>query len=148
MSSIWKRPISLASLQKRIENTLCSTLGIVFTKIEDRSLSATMPVDERTIQPLGMLHGGATCALIETVGSAAANYCLADETSIAVGLDINVNHMRAVAAPSLVEAIATPWHLGRTTQVWEIRVLEKERTIAIGRLTMAIVLGEAKKAMY
>lgn len=139
-SPIWKVPLRLEEVQRRACGTLSDHLGIVFTEVTDRSLTATMPVDERSIQPLGMLHGGATAALAETVGSAAANYCVDPEEEVCLGLDLNINHLKGVKRGGIVKGVATPFHLGRSTQVWEIQMFEGEgRLIAIARLTMAVL---------
>jgi len=102
-----------------------------------------MPVDARTLQPYGLLHGGASVSLAETLGSAAAMLCVDPEKEVAVGLDINANHLRA-ATRGLVTGTARPIHVGRTTQVWEIRVEdEQQRLICIARLTVAVVPRQA-----
>jgi 1,4-dihydroxy-2-naphthoyl-CoA hydrolase len=140
---IWFTPVSLEELNRRARHSLSDHLGIEFTEIGDHFLIATMPADHRTIQPAGILHGGATCALAETVGSAAGNYCVDQREQMCVGLDININHLRPVQSGK-VEAIAQPIHLGNTTQVWEIKVFnEKKKLIAISRLTLAVI----KKAL-
>lgn len=137
---IWFIPFSIEEINSRAKNTLSEHLGIEFIEAGDNHLSATMPVDARTTQPMGILHGGASCALAETVGSAAANYCIDQTTHVCVGLDININHMRPVRS-GIVTAVAKPFHLGKTTQVWEIKLYnEQKNLIAISRLTMAIVL--------
>lgn len=98
-----------------------------------------MPVDHRTKQPLGILHGGASCVLAETVGNAAANYCVDVNNKTCVGLEINVNHIRAVQS-GIVTGIAKPLHIGRTTQVWEIRIYnEGKQLTAVSRLTVAVL---------
>lgn len=136
---IWKTPISLEEINKKCKDSLCGHLGIEFTEAGADHLTATMPVDCRTNQPMGILHGGATCALVETVGSVAAHFCV-EPGQVAVGLDINVNHMRQVSK-GLVTAITKPLHLGKTTQVWEIKVYnEEKRLIAAGRLTIAVIV--------
>jgi 1,4-dihydroxy-2-naphthoyl-CoA hydrolase len=134
---IWLVPISIEEIHLRNQNTLSDHLGIEFTEIGNDSLSAQMPVDARTLQSMGILHGGASCALAETVGSVAANYCV-DSNRYCVGLDININHIRA-AKQGMVIAIARPFHLGRGTQVWEIRLENEGKLIAIARLTMSIL---------
>ncbi len=98
-----------------------------------------MPVDARTMQPYGLLHGGASVALAETLGSVAANLCLDPATHMAVGLEINANHLRAVRSGS-VTGTARPLHIGRQTQVWEIRIAdERGRAVCVSRLTLAVV---------
>jgi 1,4-dihydroxy-2-naphthoyl-CoA hydrolase len=113
-------------------------IGIRITEIGDDFLAGTMPVDERTRQPYGILHGGASVALAETLGSTAAMLCC-EEGTAAVGLDINANHLRAVREGT-VTGVARPVHIGRSTQVWEIRIAnEAGNPTCISRLTMAVV---------
>lgn len=136
---IWKTERTLQHLQDWNRNTAAERLGIEFTEIGDDWLSARMPVDARTVQPFGILHGGASVLLAETVGSCAANLCVDAEQSYCVGLDINANHVRG-AKSGWVTATARPFHLGRTTQVWEIRIVDDAgQLICISRLTMAVV---------
>lgn len=117
-------------------------LDIRVTEIGDDFLRGTMPVDDRTRQPYGILHGGASVALAETLGSTAAMLCCEDGRA-AVGLDINANHLRAVRK-GLVTGTARPVHVGRSTQVWEIRIEDEGgKPVCIARLTMAVVPGEA-----
>jgi 1,4-dihydroxy-2-naphthoyl-CoA hydrolase len=100
---------------------------------------ATMPVDRRTHQPFGLLHGGATVALAESLGSSAANCCLDMEVEFAVGLEINANHLRSVRS-GLVTGTARPVHIGRRTQVWETRVEDEAgRLVCVSRLTLAVM---------
>lgn len=142
-NSIWNAPFTLEEINRRCKNSLCDHLGIEFTEIGRDFLTAIMPVDKRTIQPMGVLHGGATAALAETVGSAAANYCIDQSLFVCVGLDLNINHIKAVKSGP-IKAIAKPFHLGKTTQVWEIQVVNKEgNLIAVSRLTMAILAKES-----
>lgn len=136
--SIWNQPAQLEDINKASENTLVRHLGIEFTEIGDDSLVATMPVDQRTHQPLGILHGGASVSLAETVGSTAA-VMAAKEGYYAVGLDINANHIRSIRE-GVVTATAKPFHLGGSTQVWEIIITDEQgRTICVSRLTMAVL---------
>ena len=108
-------------------------------------MTATMPVDEATIQPLGMLNGGASMALIETIGSAAANLAVDRKRFVCFGLDINGNHIRPAMKGQTVTAKATPLHIGSTTQVWEVRITdEKDRLVCVGRITMAVRPREQK----
>lgn len=119
-------------------------LNIVFTAFDDNSLTATMPVDHTTKQPFGLLHGGASVALAETVGSTAANLCVDPDQSLCVGMEINANHVRAVRQ-GLVQATARPRHLGRRSQVWEIEITDtSDRLVCISRLTMAVVDRKGK----
>lgn len=130
---------SLERINADRSGTLIERLGIVMTDIGHDSISGTMPVDERTRQPYGLLHGGASVALAETLGSVAANLCLDPKTHVAVGLEINANHVRAVTSGE-VHGTATALHLGRSTQVWEIRISDPQgRLVCISRLTVAVV---------
>ena len=117
MSHIWfKKEFSLQKLQAMSAGTMGEHIGIVFTEIGDAYLKATMPVDERTRQPYGLLHGGASVALAETLGSVASSLVLDTSVFICVGLEINANHIRS-ARQGLVTGIATPIHLGSSTHV-------------------------------
>ncbi|MBY6198107.1 hotdog fold thioesterase [Vibrio hangzhouensis] len=135
--SIWKKNISLESLNRTSKNTLIEHLQIEYTGFTDNSLTATMPVCSFTHQPLGMLHGGASVVLAETLGSLAANYSV-DEGSYCVGLDINANHVRAMRSGYVI-GTAKPQHLGVSTQVWQIDITdEKQRLVCTSRLTIAV----------
>lgn len=114
-------------------------LGIKFTEIGEDYVKATMPVDERTCQPLRMLNGGASLALAESLGSMAANIALDREKFVALGLEINANHLKSEMVGGTVTGIAKPFHLGRTTQVWEIQIKNsKDELVCVSRLTMAV----------
>lgn len=131
--------LSLDFLNEWSENTMVSHLGIRFTEIGEDYLAATMPVTDKTKQPLGLLHGGANVALAETLGSVAATLTVDREKQYCVGLEINANHLKPVREGS-VKGIATPIHLGRSTQVWEIRIYTaSEQLSCISRITMAIM---------
>ncbi len=135
--SIWKKSFTLEGLNKGMENTLCDHLGMVVTEVGDDYVMGTMPVDSRTRQPMGLLHGGASVALAESLGSLAANLAV-DQKSYCVGLDINANHVRSMKT-GLVTAKASATHVGRSTQVWEITLEDEEgRLVCISRLTMAV----------
>ena len=137
--SLWKQQVSLDQLNALNRNTLGEALGIHFTEVGDDYVRATMPVDARTHQPFGLLHGGASVALAESLGSLAGKLTLDATKEMAVGLDINANHVRAVTA-GVVTGTARSLHLGRTTQVWEIRIEdEPQRLVCISRLTLAVV---------
>jgi 1,4-dihydroxy-2-naphthoyl-CoA hydrolase len=138
-NAIRHRP-DLAMLNARSAGSAVAHLGIVFTELGDDFLRGTMPVDERTKQPFGLLHGGSSVLLAETLGSMAANLCVEDPaTQQAVGLEINANHLRA-AKSGIVTGTARPLHLGRSTQVWEIRIEDESgRLVCISRLTMSVV---------
>ncbi len=136
---IWKTIIDIALANERGKNTMAEHLGIEFTAVGEDYLVARMPVDHRTLQPIGIMHGGASCALAETVGSTAANFCVDITTHYCVGLDINTNHIRSMRE-GYVWATAKPFHLGRTTQVWEIDIRNAaEQRVSINRLTMAVL---------
>ncbi|MEM1137134.1 MAG: hotdog fold thioesterase [Bacteroidota bacterium] len=114
-------------------------LGIEFTEIGKDFLCAKMPVDERTKQPLGLLHGGASVVLAETLGSLAATLCIDQEQFIGVGLEINANHIRSMKE-GFVYGKATPLHIGRSTHVWQIQIKnEKSELVCTSRITMAII---------
>jgi 1,4-dihydroxy-2-naphthoyl-CoA hydrolase len=138
---IWKREYTLEELNALCAENLAGHLGMEFTAIGPDFLRARMPVDERTRQPAGLLHGGASVALAETLGSVAANLVKNREGSMGgcVGLEINANHLRPVRS-GWVSGETRPLHLGRTTQVWEIRISDqRDRLVCISRLTIAVV---------
>lgn len=135
--SIWKQPINLELLNHTSKNTLIEHLNIVYTDFGDDFICATMPVCSFTHQPLGMLHGGASVVLAETLGSVAANFCVL-KGSYCVGLDINANHVRSVRSGHVI-GTANPIHLGVSTQVWQINITdERERLVCTSRLTIAV----------
>ncbi|MGN6482436.1 hotdog fold thioesterase [Luteibacter sp.] len=137
--AIWKHPLDLDRINGWSRNTMMETLDIRFTAFGDDWLRGTMPVDHRTQQPFGLLHGGASVVLAETLGSSAALLTLDVEKEIAVGLDINANHIRGVRG-GIVTGTAKAVHLGRTTQVWEIRIEEETgKLVCLSRLTMAVI---------
>lgn len=137
MKPIWRKNASLNQLHQLSANTMVEHTGIEFTEIGDDYLRATMPVDSRTHQPFGLLHGGASVVLAETVGSMAGNLVI-DESQYCVGLEINANHVRPVKK-GLVEAEAKPLALGRTTQVWDIRIKnDQNKLVCVARLTLAV----------
>jgi len=124
---------------ERSRNTLAAHLGIRVTEIGPDYLRATMPVNPHTHQPTGILHGGASVALAETVGSLAANLCVDMQTSVCVGQEINANHVRSVAS-GLVTATARPYHIGGRSQVWGIEIRdENDKLVCVSRLTMAVL---------
>ena len=135
----FRTPVSLDALNQLSRGTLIEHLGIVFTGAGEDWLQATMPVEGRTKQPYGLLHGGASVVLAETLGSSAGNLCLDTRESMAVGLEINANHLRAVRQ-GVVTGTARAVHVGRGTQVWEIRIeVERGRLACISRLTLAVI---------
>ena len=125
--------------------TMIDHLGIEFLEVGGDYIKARMPVDHRTIQPFGLLHGGASVALAETLGSVAANLCVDREKKMCVGLEINANHTRPVTN-GFVYGIARPIHIGVSTQVWEIRIQnEQEKLVCISRLTLAVLDKRAEQ---
>ncbi len=120
-------------------NTMVQHLGIVFTALGDDYIEATMPVDHRTHQPMGLLHGGASVSLAETLGSVAATCCVDITRQYCVGLDINANHIKSVRE-GVVTGRTTPIHIGKKTQVWEIRITnESNELVCISRITLAVI---------
>lgn len=114
-------------------------LGIVFTEVGEDYISATLPVDHRTHQPFGLLHGGASVALAETLGSVAASLCVDQSKQYCVGLEINANHVKS-AREGIVRGTVRPIHIGKRTQVWEIRIVNPQNElISISRITMAVI---------
>lgn len=138
--SIWKiDSISLEALQAQAKNTLVEHLGIQYVEIGDDFVKAKMPVDKRTHQPMGLLHGGAHVVLAETLGSMAANLCLDSTKEYALGLDINSNHLKAIKS-GFVIGTAKPIHIGGKTQVWEIKIHDGNGNLLnISRLTMMVL---------
>lgn len=139
--SIWfKKDIIITDLQHRDADTLSAYIGIVFTQIGNDFLCAKMPVDHRTKQPFGILHGGASAALAETVGSVASALVVDPETYRCVGLELNANHIRSVKE-GFVLATCKPIHVGRQTHVWDIKITEEAtgKLVCISRLTVMIL---------
>ena len=141
------QPVSIEALNALNRGTIMERLGIVFTAAGEDWLQATMPVDAGTRQPYGLLHGGASVVLAESVGSMAAYLCIDASKFYCVGLEVNANHLRGVRS-GRVTAVAKAIHIGRTTQVWDIRLSSDEgKASCVSRLTMAVVpLGEQPPA--
>jgi 1,4-dihydroxy-2-naphthoyl-CoA hydrolase len=136
--AIWRRPIEVEALTRLGAATLPGHVGIEFTEVGDDWLAARMPVDHRTHQPFGRLHGGASVVLAETVASVGATMALG-EGKLAVGLEINANHVRP-ATNGHVHATATAESLGRTTQVWTIRIVDDAgKLVCLSRITLAVI---------
>jgi len=136
--NIWKKKQTVEELNKQAENSLVDYLGIKITEIGDDYLTGTMPVEWRTHQPFGILHGGASVVLAETLGSIAGNKVV-DENSVCVGLEINANHLKKMTEGK-VTGTARPIHIGRSTQVWDIRINnEANEPVCISRLTLATI---------
>jgi 1,4-dihydroxy-2-naphthoyl-CoA hydrolase len=138
MDNIWNKDIDIVHTELFVKDCILERLGIKFLERGDDYLKASMPVDKRTIQPLGILHGGASAVLAETLGSA-ASYMSLDPSRYSVGLEINANHIKSISS-GIVIGIAKPVHLGNSTQVWDITIKnEKDQLICISRLTMAVL---------
>ena len=137
--SIWRSPRSIEDLNGNREGTLIANLGILFTEIGADFVRGTMPVDTRTVQPYGLLHGGASVALAETLGSMGASMCVDAAEYQVVGQEINANHVRAARA-GLVTGTARAVHLGGRTHVWTIDIVdEAQKLVCISRITMAVI---------
>jgi 1,4-dihydroxy-2-naphthoyl-CoA hydrolase len=135
---IWRQKIDLEKLNN-IDEYMGTFLGIEFTNWTEDSLTATMPVEVKTKQPYGVLHGGASVVLAETIGSIASNLIIDNNKYAAVGLEINANHIRSVKS-GFVKGVAKPIHTGRKTHVWDIKIYnELEKIVCASRLTVAIV---------
>lgn len=140
--AIWRIQATPEKLNERGRMTLIEHLGIEFLEIGADFIKARIPVDHTTMTPAGILHGGASAALAETLGSVAANLCVEPGKKYCVGLEINANHIRPVAG-GFVYGITRPLHLGNTTQIWEIRISDKEgKLVCISRLTLAVLEKE------
>jgi 1,4-dihydroxy-2-naphthoyl-CoA hydrolase len=138
---IWQQEFTLEGLQHTSANTLAETLGIHYTAFGDDFLQATMLVAPATVQPMRILHGGASVALAETIGSVSSALCLPDMAEYyAVGLDINANHIRSAHEGDTVTATCRAYHIGRTTHIWSIEIHDSQgRLVCVSRLTMAII---------
>ena len=135
---IWKRSATLEALNAMSAGNMVGLLDIQFTRIGEDELEATMPVDSRTHQPFGLLHGGASVVLAETLGSVAGYLCTQGEQKV-VGLEINANHVRA-KRDGVVTGTARALHVGRSTHLWDIRIEDEQgRLVCISRLTLAVV---------
>lgn len=138
--SIWfDKAITLDDLKHLGKDTMAAFLGMEWTEIGDEHLKMSMPVNERTKQPYGLLHGGASCALAETIGSVASALVIDRQKFFCVGLEINANHVRS-AKDGLVTAVCMPLHLGKSTHVWDIKIYnDAEKLVCVSRLTVAIM---------
>lgn len=138
MAAIWRVEPSLDQLEMMQKNTILEHLGIKVTELGDDFVRGTMPVNAHTHQPMGLLHGGASVVLAESLGSLAANLCVEQGKQYCVGLDINANHLRSVRT-GLVTGTARALHIGRSTHVWEIDIRDdNDKRVCISRLTMAV----------
>ncbi|MEO0731342.1 MAG: hotdog fold thioesterase [Bacteroidota bacterium] len=138
---IWTTPPTLDGLNQMGQNTLGSTLGIRFTEVGDDYLVAEMPVDERTVQPMRMLHGGASCVLAETMGSVAGMLCVPTPgQDYVVGTEINASHLRGVREGGMVTGRVTAHRIGRSVQVWNIEIKDaRGRLVCVSRLTCQVI---------
>lgn len=137
--SVWYRNIVVEQLNDRSNNTMAEFLGIIFTEVGDDFLIATMPVNEKTKQPVGILHGGANVVLAETMASTAANNVIDIEKQYCVGLEINANHIRSTTE-GIVIGKTYPLHLGRSTQVWQTEIKnESGKLTCISRMTASVL---------
>ncbi|MRT55541.1 1,4-dihydroxy-2-naphthoyl-CoA hydrolase [Enterobacteriaceae bacterium RIT693] len=135
---IWRREATLAALNKMGANNMVGHVGIEFTRFDDNEIEATMPVDERTRQPFGLLHGGASVVLAETLGSVAGYLCTEGEQKV-VGLEVNANHIRS-ARDGIVRGVCRAVHAGRRHQVWQIDIYDQQDQLCCtSRLTTAVV---------
>lgn len=136
---IWFKEFTPEMLNNRPKNHIGALLSIEFTEVGEDYLCATMPVDERTHQPAGILHGGASVVLAETLGSIASYMCINPDKHIAVGLEVNANHIRPVSS-GFVKGICKPLHIGAKTHLWEIKLYtDKGKMNCVSRLTVAIL---------
>jgi 1,4-dihydroxy-2-naphthoyl-CoA hydrolase len=145
--SIWRVAPDPKALTERAGRSMLGFLGIVFTEAGADFLRATLAVTERTTQPYGLLHGGASVALAESLGSVASMCCIDTDRYMCLGQEINANHLRGVPAGSTVTATVRPFHLGARSHVWHIEIRdERERLVCVSRLTMAVVERRAQTA--
>ena len=139
MKKIWFKAFDLIHSDYMMKNTIMEQIGIKITGFTNDSITGTMPVDKRTHQPYGILHGGASVVLAETLGSLAAQLTVDDSKYQTVGLEVNANHIKSVRS-GIVTGITTPIHLGKKTQVWGIKITDESNVlICISRLTMAVI---------
>jgi len=138
---IWfDKELSIEKLKPLGPNTMAAHIGIEWVEVGENFIKAKMPVDQRTNQPYGLLHGGASCVLAETLGSVASAMVIDHSKFYCVGLEINANHIRGVRE-GYVMGIASPLHLGNTTHVWDIKIFdEREKLVCVSRLTVAILM--------
>jgi len=136
--AIWTQPKTITQINEHIVGTICEHIGLQVTEVGDDFITATLPVNERTMQYMGIIHGGASVVLAETVGSIAAGMCCPKDSYV-VGLDINANHVRA-GHPPFVSGTARPLHIGSSTMVWDIKIHDSEnKLVCVSRLTMAVL---------
>lgn len=137
--SIWKTVPDIESLNTQQRGTINETLGIKFECFDGSTLTASMPVDERTKQPFGLLHGGASVVLAETLGSVASYLCIDRSKYFCVGMEVNANHLAAVRS-GLVTGVVSAIQLGKTIHVWDIRIFDEQgKPTCVSRLTVAVI---------
>jgi len=136
--AIWMKMVTVDQVNQRGRGTMVEHLGIEFIEIGPDFIKARMPVDARTRQPIGLLHGGASAALAETLASTAANLVVNSDSQFCVGLEINANHVRA-CKQGFVTGTTRPLHLGQTTQVWQTEIRDGERLVCVSRMTLAVL---------
>lgn len=137
--SVWRGRVDLDDVNRFVQGSMIEHVGIEFTEVGPDFLTGTMPVDHRTKQPFGILHGGASVVLAETLGSMAANMCVDREKELCVGLDIAANHVRQVVSGTVI-GTARALHIGRRTHIWEIRIEnESSELVSVSRLTMIVL---------
>lgn len=142
--AIWKIITSPEDISAATGNSIGKHLGIEVTEVGEDYIVGTMPVDYRTIQPYGILHGGASVVLAESLGSVGGGLLVDFPTEYVVGLEVNANHLRPVAAGETVKGIARPLHIGSKTQVWDIKIYNsKEQLTCVCRLTLAVVKNQS-----
>jgi uncharacterized protein (TIGR00369 family) len=144
---IWKKDYTPADFNDRCQGTAVTHMGIVCTRVGPDFIEATMPVDERTRQPLGLLHGGASVLLAESIMSTAGNWTVDFPSEYCVGQEINANHVRS-ARDGHVVGTARPVHVGRTSQVWETRVEQDGKLVCVSRMTLAVIRRTTEKAPH
>lgn len=131
--------ITVDFLNDKFNINMTQHLGIIYSEIGEDFITGKMPVDERTKQPMGLLHGGASVVLAESLGSIASNFCIDQTKQYCVGLEINANHIKS-ATDGFVHGIAKAIHIGRKTHIWEIKITnDKEQLVCISRLTVAVI---------
>lgn len=136
--SIWFKPVDIKEMNERGKGTMVEHIGLIVTEVGPDWIKGTMPVDHRTIQPRGLLHGGANVVLAESLASLAGNYVVNPAEFYCVGLEINANHIRS-ATDGVVEGISRPLHLGRTTQVWQTEIRQGQKLMAVSRMTLSVL---------
>lgn len=138
--AIWKSPMSVQQINTMIKDTMDPWVGIQYTEVGEDFVRATMSVDHRTLQPFGIMHGGASCVLAETTGSIAGNMCVEQTIHYCAGQSIHTNHIRKAVAGELLTGTARPIHIGKTSHIWEINIQnEKGDLISVTRLQLAVL---------